>query len=127
MTIREMIDAMLAGETLIRPNGATAYYDPDDANCGPWVYVGLAKARMVGAWYYTDWSIKTEPTKRLMTREEAMGFCLYTPGIVMRINGGRWVYRVSFDFTIGIAYYEWAIMDISGRIIDGPHKFEVEE
>ena len=23
--------------------------------------------------------------------------------------------------------YEWAIMDINGRIIDGPHKFEVED
>ena len=60
MTIREMIDAMLAGKTLIRPSGATAYYDPDDADCAPWVYVGGGKARIGVAWHYPDWSIKPE-------------------------------------------------------------------
>jgi len=127
MTIREMIDAMLEGKKLIRPNGATAYYDPDDANCGPWVYVGGGKARMVGAWYYKDWSIKQEPAKRFMTREEAIGFCLYTPGIVVRRNVGVWSLPRAFDFSARIDHYDWAIMDIKGRIIDGLHKFEVEE
>jgi len=127
MTIREMIDAMLAGKTLIRPNGATAYYDPDDANCGPWVFVWGNKARMVDAWYYTYWSIKPEPKKRLMTREEAMGFCLHTPGIVVRIDVGVWSLPKSFVFSVSTSRYDWAIMDIHGRVIDGPHTFEVED
>jgi len=128
MTIREMIDAMLAGKTLICRNGVTAYYDPDDTDFGPWVYVGRGKARMVVAWYYTDWSIKQEPAKRFMTRKEAIGFCLYTRGIVVRCEDAEeWESGLAFGFTIGIDCYEWAIMDIHGRIIDGPHKFEVEE
>ena len=128
MTIREMIDAMLAGKTLILPNGGTAYYDPDDADCAPWVYVGFKKDRMVDAWYYTDWSIKQELKKRLMTRKEAIGFCLYTRGIVVRCEDAEeWESGLAFGFTIGIDCYKWAIMDIHGRIIDGPHNFEVEE
>ena len=127
MTIREMIDAMLAGKTLIRPNGVTAYYDPDDTDFGPWVYVGLAKAPMVGAWYYTYWSIKTEPTKRLMTREEAIGFCANTPGSVVRIDVGGWSLPEAFLFSEHMYSYAWAIIDIKGRVIDGPNKFEVEE
>ena len=127
MTIREMIDAMLAGKTLIRPNGATAYYDPDDTDFGPWVYVGFKKDRMVDGWYYPSWSIKPEPKKRPMTREEAMGFRLHTPGIVVRLDDGAWTLPESFVFSVSTLRYEWAIMDIKGRIIDGPHKFEVEE
>ena len=127
MTIREMIDAMLAGKTLVRPNGTTAYYDPDDTNCGPWVYVGGGKARMVGAWYYTDWSIKPEPAKRPMTREEIIGVCINTPGIVVRFDKGDWGHPGMMDYSWTPNDYDWAIMDIKGRIIDGPHKFEVEE
>jgi len=127
MTIREMIDAMLAGKTLIRRDGATAYYDPDDTDFGPWVYVGGGKARMVAAWYYTDWSIKQEPTKRLMTHEEIIGFCINTPGIVVRFDVGVWSPPRAFVFREHMYSYDWAIMDIHGRIIDGPHKFEVEE
>ena len=127
MTIREMIDAMLAGKTLVRPNGATAYYDPDDETCGPWVYVGGNKARMVDGWYCNDWSIKQEPKKRFMTRKEAMGFCLNTPGIVVRYDEEEWLFPERFVFNDHIDYYDWAIMDIHGRIIDGPHNFEVEE
>jgi len=127
MTIREMIDAMLAGKTLIRPNGVTAYYDPDDTDCAPWVYVGGGKARIGVAWHYTDWSIKPEPKKGPMTREEAMGFCLHTPGIVVRKDVGVWSLPRAFVFSKHMYSYDWAIMDIHGRIIDGPHKFEVEE
>jgi len=83
MTIREMIDAMLAGKTLIRPNGATAYYDPDDANCGPWVYVGLAKARMVGAWYYTDWSVKPKAEPKIVKK-----------ATWLLTNRAQWVYYI---------------------------------
>jgi len=127
MTIREMIDAMLAGKTLVRPIGAKAYYDPDDADCRPWVYVGFKKERMVNGWNYPDWSIKQEPAKRFMTREEAIGFCLYTPGIVVRFDYENWVFAKSFGFDADSDLYEWAIMDIHGRIIDGPHTFEVEK
>jgi len=127
MTIREMIDAMLAGKTLIRPNGATAYYDPDDETCGPWVYVGASKSRMVDGWHYTYWSIKTESKKRPMTREEIIGVCLYTTGIVVRYDEEEWRFPERVAFNEHIDYYDWAIMDIKGRIIDGPHKFEVEE
>jgi len=62
-----------------------------------------------------------------MTREEAMGFCLYTPGIVVRINVGVWSLPRAFDFNSRIDHYDWAIMDIHGRIVDGPYKFEVED
>ena len=127
MTIREMIDAMLAGKTLIRPNGATAYYDPDDETCVPWVYVGASQSLVSNAWYYKDWSIKQEPAKRFMTREEAIGFCLYTPGIVVRFDDENWVFAKSFGFDADLDLYDWAIMDIHGRIIDGPHTFEVEK
>ena len=127
MTIREMIDAMLAGKTLIRPNGTIAYYDPDDEDCGPWVYILLEKTRMGGAWYYTDWSIKQEPKKRFMTCKEVIGFCANTRGIVVRYDEEEWLFPERFVFSEHIDHYEWAIMDIKGRIIDGPHKFEVEE
>ena len=128
MTIREMIDAMLAGKTLVFLNGATAYYDPDDETCGPWVYVGASKSRMSNGWHCKDWSIKPELKKRLMTRNEAIGFCLYTRGIVVRCEDAEaWESGLAFGFTTGIDCYKWAIMDIKGRIIDGPYKFEVEE
>jgi len=126
MTIREMIDAMLAGKTLIRPNGATAYYDPDDETCVPWVYVGASMSLVSNAWYYKDWSIKPEPKKRPMTREEIIGFCINTPGIVVRFDKGDWEHPGAMDYSGAPDDYDWAIMDIHGRIIDGPHKFEVE-
>jgi len=127
MTIREMIDAMLAGKTLIRPNGATAYYDPDNETCVPWVYVGASQSLVSNAWYYKDWSIKPEPTKRFMTCKEVIGFCANTRGIVVRYDEEEWLFPERFVFSEHIDYYDWAIMDIKGRIIDGPYKFEVEK
>jgi len=127
MTIHEMIDAMLAGKTLIRPNGVTAYYDPDDTDFGPWVYVGGGKARMVAAWYYTEWAIKPEPTKRFMTCKEVIGFCANTRGIVVRYDEEEWLFPERFVFSEHIDHYDWAIVDINGRIIDGPHKFETTD
>jgi len=85
MTIREMIDAMLAGKTLIRPNGATAYYDPDDANCGPWVYVGGGKARIGVAWYYTDWSVKPKAEPKIVKKS--------TSSIDKPCTVGYYIYR----------------------------------
>jgi len=126
MTIREMIDAMLAGETLIRPNGVTAYYDPDDTDFGPWVYVGWGKARMVVAWYYTDWSIKPEPKKRPMTREEIIGFCANTPGIVVRFDKGDWVLPRMISFSEDPSEYDWTTVDIHGHYGE-PHKFDVSD
>ena len=127
MTIREMIDAMLAGKTLVRPNGAKAYYDPDDADCRPWVYVGFKKERMVNGWDYPDWSIKPEPKKRPMTREEVIGFCINTPGIVVRFDKVEWGHPGMMDYSWTPNDYDWAIMNIKGRIIGGPHTFDVSD
>jgi len=124
MTIREMIDAMLAGETLIRPTGATAYYDPDDEDFGPWVYVGLAKARMVDAWYYTYWSIKPKAEPKPSPRDRMMGFCTNTPGIVVRFDKGDWEHPGAMDYSGTPDDYEWTTVDIYGHYGE-PHKFDL--
>ena len=126
MTIREMIDAMLAGETLVRPNGAKAYYDPDDTDFGPWVYVGGGKALMVNAWYYTDWSVKPKAEPKPSPRDRMIGFCVHTPGIVVRFDKGDWVLPRMISFSEDPSEYDWTTVDIHGHYGE-PHKFEVEK
>ena len=129
MTIREMTEAMLAGETLESVD-ATAYYDQNDFEHGPYVYqCGSNRQRLTTAWFTGNWHIKPKaaPKPKPSPSDRMIGFYVNTPGIVVRFNKGEWEHSRSLGYSGAIADYEWAIMDISGRIIDGPHNFEVEE
>jgi len=69
-----------------------------------------------------------EPKKRLMTRDEVLGFLANESGIVVRTN--RYVepkLPSSFAFDCVIRAYEWARISRTGELLTDWHKFEVED
>jgi len=128
MTTREMTEAMLAGETLESVDAtATAYYDQNDFEHGPYVYqCGSNRQRLTTAWFTGNWHIKTKADAPPSPRDRMIGFCSNTPGIVVRFHKAGWVQPGSLDFSATPYLYEWTTVDIYGHYGE-PHKFEVEE
>lgn len=76
-----------------------------------------------------DYRIKPESKRRLMTREEVLGFIANTKGIVTRFGHGSRSSWAIPDFGLNydhIDEYEWAEITKSGQIGD-PRKFYVDE
>lgn len=80
-------------------------------------------------WGFRDgyqYRIKPEPAKRLMTRNEVLGFVAHNPHIVVRNNSREWASAHGWGYLCDIETYEWATITERGEIGD-PHKFEVED
>lgn len=81
---------------------------------------------------FTPWNdvlayrIKPEPAKRLMTRNEVLGFVAHNPHIVVRNNRLEWDSAHGWGYRCDIETYEWATITERGEIGE-PHKFEVED
>lgn len=129
MTQKEMIEAMLAGKTLVRDDGNyKCWFDPDHED-GPFIFQNGNNETecMLNAWNLTDWKIQEEPKKRPMTRDEVLGFVTNTLGIVVMCKDdadsvGPW----SFNYLSAIDRYRWAYITKDGKIGEW-HRFEVEE
>ena len=125
MTKREMIEAMLAGETL-EYDDCTAWFD-HNVEGNPFIiqYGNGRKEGMHLAWIWL-WQIKREPAKRLMTIEEVVDFCVDTPLIVVRYNGREWMPPEDFSFSDDPINYEWTTADLHCHYGE-PHRFEVDD
>jgi hypothetical protein len=125
-----MVEAMLAGKTLVDTAGREATYDPDHEE-GPFAATRVTdgvKVRMLSGWGQQDWQIKPEPKRRLMIRDEMLGFLANTPGVEMRCTNGKlWRLPSWFSLNEDVAQYEYKIVDLQGNTIKGPCWFEVEE
>ena len=82
---------------------------------------------------FTPWDdclkyrIKPEPKKRLMTRDEVLGFVAHNPHIVVRIHSLAWLPSLNWVYPDSdINEYEWATITERGEIGE-PHKFEVDD
>jgi len=125
LSVPEMVEAMLAGEKLINDNYEEAWYDARQAN--PWrrnscFYTNVP---MNEGWSVSKWRIKEDPPKpkkRLMTREEKLGFCAHHPGIVVRLEDGDAQLPGYWNFT-GLGTYYWATISPDGEIGEW-HAFE---
>ena len=74
-----------------------------------------------------EYRIKPEPSKRLMTRNEVLGFVAHNPHIVVRYLGSTWGPSLSWSLSFeNLDGYEWATITERGEIGE-PHKFEVED
>ena len=70
--------------------------------------------------------IKPEPAKRLMTRNEVLGFVAHNPHIVVRNHGTKWDNAQKWEYNVSSDNYEWASITERGEIGE-PHKFEVDD
>ena len=81
-------------------------------------------------WGFHDgyqYRIKPEPAKRLMTRNEVLGFVAHNPHIVSRYCSSAWSPAQAWSYSLGdMEHYEWATITERGEIGE-PHKFEVED
>lgn len=101
-------------------NGATI--ETSDLDTGPWLKMESPDFNGSGLKY----RIKPEPKRRLMTREEVLGFVAHNPHIVVRIDGDNWTTSGGWDFRQDIEHFEYAVITARGEIGE-PHKFEVED
>jgi hypothetical protein len=127
MTKREMVEAMLAGKTLTAkyPDSEgywTEEYGPTFTVCGPSGEVPFGS----DCWDF-DWTIKPEPKKRLMTRDEVLGFIANTPGLLVKREGNEYQPASYWGYHEGVEYDLYKIVDLQGNTIKGPCRFEVEE
>lgn len=127
MTKREMIEAVLAGKTVVNVEGDYMVYDEDECPPFRYKYKDGTLASMGTTWD-DNWHIAMPPKKRPMTREEVLGFLANTPGIVVKNGGGAndWAIPCFWAYNVSIDGYEWATIDAKGNIGE-PHAFEVEE
>ena len=114
MTKREMLEAVLAGEILVRTK------NPDDKLIfdeqeGFIYHNGFEwQPAAVGVVNWEDWTIKEEP--RYMTRDEVLGFLANTPGIVVRHKDNvMWRLPGRPIFDNPIEEYEYATIDCDGN------------
>ena len=89
MTKREMIEAVLAGKTVVNDEGDSMIYDEDECPPFSYKYKDGTLASMGTTWD-DNWHIAMPPKKRPMTREEILGFLMNTRGIVVRHKRGTW-------------------------------------
>lgn len=68
-----------------------------------------------------------EPEKRLMTREEILGFVTHNPRILVSANGNIWRLPQYWDFTEPIEVYEYVRINRNGEHITEPSKFWKEK
>ena len=70
------------------------------------------------------WSHCEELTKkRIMTRNEILGFLEHTAGVVTRLNKGEWTLHQHFCYnTLPVINYQWATIDEDG-VIGEPQEF----
>jgi len=73
-----------------------------------------------------EYRIKPEPSKRLMTRNEVLGFVAHNPHIVVRNHGTKWDNAQKWEYNVSSDNYEWASITERGEIGE-PHKFEVDD
>ena len=93
------------------------------------IYIGNGWADLLSASFDAsdEYRIKPEAKRRLMTREEVLGFVAHNPHIVIRYDGWAWRQSASYIFpSIDLDKYEWATITERGEIGE-PHKFEVED
>ena len=124
MTKREMIEAVLAGKTVVNDEGDYMVYDEDECPPFSYKYKDGTLVSMGNSWD-DNWHIKMPPKKRPMTREEVLGFLANTRGIVVRRQGQDWLLGAGWAF-IDLREYRWATITPDGKIGE-PHAFEVEE
>lgn len=129
----EMVRAMVLDRSVIEnPYGDTVTYDPATFFGCPFVFTtsdGIQHPMREKQWKYPSWRIRREPKLRPMTRLERLGV-LTREGCVARYSGGEWETPNSYAWhepKEDTGRDEWAIIDQDGNIIDGPHKFVVEE
>lgn len=124
LTMREMKEALDAGKTLVAEGEGKAYLDLDDEIHGPYVFeVNGYKMRLNDDWHKTHWFIQEEPTKRTMTRMEALKFCAKNCNkILIRKHQCAW-YNVGMFNLDELDIYEYVYINDSNET---PHKFEVE-
>lgn len=125
MTKREMIEAMLAGKTLVMASGHEAFFDESKTPPFRFRWSGEENA-LVGAWD-SDWRIKTEPKKRPMTQDEILHFCATNPGIVVKLGEkGHPMLSKAFGFDTGGPYF-WSKSSPTGDYEWHPFETEVTD
>jgi hypothetical protein len=77
-------------------------------------------------WLHFDYRIKPTPKKRLMTREEVLGFVANTPGIVASGTPYGFALANQFDYMNSIEQYKWATISPDGKLGEF-QLFEIEE
>jgi len=71
----------------------------------------------IGVIYYEHYERIPEPKKRLMTREEILGFIIWNPHIVIRINGGNALFPQWKSMLLDeLESYDWAPITEAGEI-----------
>jgi hypothetical protein len=104
-----------------------------DSNNGEWVVVivkgdedDFFNMRCYDTEYHYHHERIPEPKKRLMTREEVLGFITWNPHIVVRLQEKDPLISSRYTYIQNIEMYEWAPITEAGKIGEW-NKFYITE